>query len=92
MKFKEFLDKIEKEYFIDGEQNEQFWDDDSRYMQLLIEDKMSLPERLVLEKVRAKKKLKKSEIKKYKDMFKHKYIRRETEYIRREKDDNLINE
>ena len=60
MKFKEFLDKIEKEYFIDGEQNEQFWDNDSGYMQLLIEDKMSLPERLVLEKVRAKKKLKKS--------------------------------
>ena len=24
MKFKEFLDKIEKEYFIDGEQNEEF--------------------------------------------------------------------
>ena len=92
MKFKEFIDKIEKEYFIDGEQNEQFWDNDSGYMQLLIEDKMSLPERLVLEKVRAKKKLKKSEIKKYKDMFKPKYIRRETEYIRREKDDNLINE
>ena len=77
MKFKEFLDKIEKEYFIDGEQNEQFWDNDSGYMQLLIEDKMSLPERLVLEKVRAKKKLKKSEIKKYKDMFKviNKYLR-----------------
>ena len=81
MKFKEFLDKIEKEYFIDGEQNEQFWDDDSRYMQLLIEDKMSLPERLVLEKVRAKKKLKKGQGIKFKDLFKPKFIRRESEDI-----------
>ena len=38
MKFKEFLDKVEKEYFIDGEQNEEFWDDESGYMQLLNED------------------------------------------------------
>ena len=44
MKFKEFLDKVEKEYFIDGEQNEEFWDDESGYMQLLNEDNMSLPE------------------------------------------------
>ena len=51
MKFKEFLDKVEKEYFIDAEQNEEFWDDESGYMQLLNEDNMSLPERLVLEKV-----------------------------------------
>ena len=81
MKFKEFLDKIEKEYFIDGEQNEQFWDNDSGYMQLLIEDKMSLPERLVLEKVRAKKKLKKGQGIKFKDLFKPKFIRRESEDI-----------
>ena len=40
MKFKEFLDKVEKEYFIDGEQNEEFWDDESGYMQLLNEDNM----------------------------------------------------
>ena len=33
---KEFLDKVEKEYFIDGEQNEEFWDDESGYMQLLM--------------------------------------------------------
>ena len=92
MKFKEFLNKVEKEYFIDGEDYEELWEDESGFKQLLNEDKMSIPERLVLEKVRAKKKLKKSEIKKYKDMFKPKYIRRETEYIRREKDDNLINE
>ena len=50
---------------------------------------MSLPERLVLEKVRAKKKLKKEqEIRfksgqgiKFKDMFKPKFIRRESEDI-----------
>ena len=88
MKFKEFLDKVEKEYFIDGEQNEEFWDDESGYMQLLNEN-TSLPERLVLEKVRAKKKLKKEqEIRlkngqgiKFKDLFKPKFIRRESEDI-----------
>ena len=89
MKFKEFLDKVEKEYFIDGEQNEEFWDDESGNMQLLNEDNISLPERLVLEKVRAKKKLKKEqEIRlkngqgiKFKDLFKPKFIRRESEDI-----------
>ena len=81
MKFKEFLDKIEKEYFIDGEQNEEFWDDESGYMQLLNEDNMSLPERLVVEKVRAKKKFKKGQGVKFKDLFKPKFIRRETEDI-----------
>ena len=81
MKFKEFLDKVEKEYFIDGEQNEEFWDDESGYMQLLNEDNMSLPERLVLEKVRAKKKLRKGQGIKFKDLFKPKFIRRESEDI-----------
>ena len=81
MKFKEFLDKVEKEYFIDGEQNEEFWDDESGYMQLLNEDNMSLPERLVLEKVRTKKKLKKGQGIKFKDLFKPKFIRRESEDI-----------
>ena len=81
MKFKEFLDKVEKEYFIDGEQNEEFWDDESGYMQLLNEDNMSLPERLVLEKVRAKKKLKNGQGIKFKDLFKPKFIRRESEDI-----------
>ena len=81
MKFKEFLDKVEKEYFIDGEQNEEFWDDESGYMQLLNEDNMSLPERLVLEKVRVKKKLKKGQGIKFKDLFKPKFIRRESEDI-----------
>ena len=59
MKFKEFLNKVEKEYFIDGEDYEELWEDESGYKQLLNEDNMSIPERLVLEKVRAKKKLKK---------------------------------
>ena len=81
MKFKEFLDKVEKEYFIDGEQNEEFWDDESGYMQLLNEDNTSLPERLVLEKVRTKKKLKKGQGIKFKDLFKPKFIRRESEDI-----------
>ena len=56
MNFKEFLNKVEKEYFIDGEDYEELWEDESGFKQLLNEDKMSIPERLVLEKVRAKKK------------------------------------
>ena len=81
MKFKEFLNKVEKEYFIDGEDYEELWEDESGYKQLLIEDKMSIPERLVLEKVRAKKKLKKEQGVKFKDLFKPKFKRRETENI-----------
>lgn len=89
MKFKEFLNKVEKEYFIDGEDYEELWEDESGYKQLLNEDNMSIPERLVLEKVRAKKKLKKEqEIRlkngqgiKFKDLFKPKFKRRETENI-----------
>ena len=89
MKFKEFLNKVEKEYFIDGEDYEELWEDESGFKQLLNEDKMSIPERLVLEKVRAKKKLKKEqEIRfkngqgiKFKDLFKPKFIRRESEDI-----------
>ena len=89
MKFKEFLNKVEKEYFIDGEDYEELWEDESGYKQLLNEDNMSIPERLVLEKVRAKKKLKKEqEIRlkkgqgiKVKDLFKPKFIRRESEDI-----------
>ena len=42
---------------------------------------MSIPERLVLEKVRAKKKLKKEQGVKFKDLFKPKFKRRETENI-----------
>ena len=89
MKFKEFLNKVEKEYFIDGEDYEELWEDESGFKQLLNEDKMSIPERLVLEKVRAKKKLKKEqEIRlkkgqgiKFKDLFKPKFIRRESDDI-----------
>ena len=81
MKFKEFLNKVEKEYFIDGEDYEELWEDETGYKQLLIEDKMSIPERLVLEKVRAKKKLKKEQGVKFKDLFKPKFKRRETENI-----------
>ena len=81
MKFKEFLNKVEKEYFIDGEDYEELWEDESGFKQLLNEDKMSIPERLVLEKVRAKKKLKKEQGVKFKDMFKPKFIRRESEDI-----------
>ena len=81
MKFKEFLDKVEKEYFIDGEDYEELWEDETGYKQLLIEDKLSIPERLVLEKVRAKKKLKKEQGVKFKDLFKPKFKRRETENI-----------
>ena len=89
MKFKEFLNKVEKEYFIDGEDYEELWEDESGYKQLLNEDNMSIPERLVLEKVRAKKKLKKEQgIRfkkgqgiKFKDLFKPKFIRRESEDI-----------
>ena len=89
MKFKEFLNKVEKEYFIDGEDYEELWEDESGYKQLLIEGNMSIPERLVLEKVRAKKKLKKEQeirLKKgqgimFKDLFKPKFIRRESEDI-----------
>ena len=81
MKFKEFLNKVEKEYFIDGEDYEELWEDESGYKQLLIEDKLSIPERLVLEKVRAKKKLKKEQGVKFKDLFKPKFKRRETENI-----------
>ena len=55
MKFKEFLDKVEKEYFIDGEQIMSFGMMNLDILQLLNEDNMSLPERLVLEKVRARK-------------------------------------
>ena len=81
MKFKEFLNKVEKEYFIDGEDYEELWEDESGYKQLLNEDNMSIPERLVLEKVRAKKKLKKGQGIKFKDLFKPKFIRRESEDI-----------
>ena len=81
MKFKEFLNKVEKEYFIDGEDYEELWEDESGYKQLLIEDKLSIPERLVLEKVRTKKKLKKEQGVKFKDLFKPKFKRRETENI-----------
>ena len=81
MKFKEFLNKVEKEYFIDGEDYEELWEDESGYKQLLNEDNMSIPERLVLEKVRAKKKLKKEQGVKFKDLFKPKFIRRESEDI-----------
>ena len=81
MKFKEFLNKVEKEYFIDGEDYEELWEDESGYKQLLIEGNMSIPERLVLEKVRVKKKLKKEEGVKFKDLFKPKFKRRETENI-----------
>ena len=81
MKFKEFLNKVEKEYFIDGEDYEELWEDETGYKQLLIEDKLSIPERLVLEKVRAKKKLKKEQGVKFKDLFKPKFKRRETENI-----------
>ena len=81
MKFKEFLNKVEKEYFIDGEDYEELWEDESGFKQLLNEDKMSIPERLVLEKVRAKKKLKKEQGVKFKDLFKPKFIRRESEDI-----------
>jgi len=81
MKFKEFLNKVEKEYFIDGEDYEELWEDESGYKQLLIEGNMSIPERLVLEKVRAKKKLKKEQGVKFKDLFKPKFKRRETENI-----------
>ena len=49
MKFKEFLNKVEKEYFIDGEDYEELWEDESGYKQLLNEDNLSIPERLVLE-------------------------------------------
>ena len=76
MKFKEFLNKVEKEYFIDGEDYEELWEDESGYKQLLNEDNMSIPERLVLEKVRAKKKLKKEQGVKFKDLFKPKFKRR----------------
>ena len=81
MKFKEFLNKVEKEYFIDGEDYEELWEDETGYKQLLIEDKLSIPERLVLEKVRAKKKLKKEQGVKFKDLFKPNFKRRETENI-----------
>ena len=81
MKFKEFLNKVEKEYFIDGEDYEELWEDESGYKQLLIEGNMSIPERLVLEKVRAKKKLKKEQGVKFKDLFKPKFKKRETENI-----------
>ena len=81
MKFKEFLNKVEKEYFIDGEDYEELWEDESGYKQLLNEDIMSIPERLVLEKVRVKKKLKKEQGVKFKDLFKPKFKRRETENI-----------
>ena len=81
MKFKEFLNKVEKEYFIDGEDYEELWEDETGYKQLLIEDKLSIPERLVLEKVRTKKKLKKEQGVKFKDLFKPKFKRRETENI-----------
>ena len=81
MKFKEFLNKVEKEYFIDGEDYEELWEDESGYKQLLIEGNMSIPERLVLEKVRTKKKLKKEQGVKFKDLFKPKFKRRETENI-----------
>ena len=81
MKFKEFLNKVEKEYFIDGEDYEELWEDESGFKQLLNEDKMSIPERLVLEKVRAKKKLKKEQGVKFKDLFKPKFKKRETENI-----------
>ena len=81
MKFKEFLNKVEKEYFIDGEDYEELWEDETGYKQLLIEDKLSIPERLVLEKVRVKKKLKKEKGVKFKDLFKPKFKRRETENI-----------
>ena len=81
MKFKEFLNKVEKEYFIDGEDYEELWEDESGYKQLLIEGNMSIPERLVLEKVRAKKKLKKEQGVKFKYLFKPKFKRRETENI-----------
>lgn len=81
MKFKEFLNKVEKEYFIDGEDYEELWEDESGYKQLLNEDNMSIPERLVLEKVRAKKKSKKEQGVKFKDLFKPKFKRRETENI-----------
>ena len=81
MKFKEFLNKVEKEYFIDDEDYEELWEDESGFKQLLNEDKMSIPERLVLEKVRAKKKLKKEQGVKFKDLFKPKFKRRETENI-----------
>ena len=81
MKFKEFLNKVEKEYFIDGEDYEELWEDESGYKQLLNEDNMSIPERLVCEKVRAKKKLKKEQGVKFKDLFKPKFKRRETENI-----------
>ena len=81
MKFKEFLNKVEKEYFIDGEDYEELWEDESGYKQLLNEDNMSISERLVLEKVRAKNKLKKEQGVKFKDLFKPKFKRRETENI-----------
>ena len=81
MKFKEFLNKVEKEYFIDGEDYEELWEDESGYKQLLIEGNMSITERLVLEKVRAKKKLKKEQGVKFKDLFKPKFKKRETENI-----------
>ena len=78
MKFKEFLNKVEKEYFIDGEDYEELWEDESGYKQLLNEDNMSIPERLVLEKVRTKKQLKKEQGVKFKYLFKHKFKKRET--------------